>query len=147
MTESGAPMLRASLPPISELPPTPNSHFALWFYAAVLDVIASIVRVEGSQESAVARFPFLGAYCAEIAGAGAVIKEADDASMRWQKAVAEWESGAAAHLPLRAVRAAAGLGASALRLLICVGLPEEDVRFGHLFADLQGTPGQHRPTA
>ncbi|HWE04976.1 MAG TPA: ATP-binding protein [Tepidisphaeraceae bacterium] len=136
-----------TIPPLADMPQTAASHFALWFYDAVLDVVAQAVRTDGSYAKAIERFPFLDGYCLEIAAAASIRPESHGAVLQWRQATAEWESSVAGHLPLRAVRVAAGLEPSAVRMLMCIGMAEEDVRFGHVFAYFQGTPGQHRPTA
>jgi hypothetical protein len=58
----------------------------------------------------------------------------------------EWDSPpnpGEAHLPLRALRAT--LGEDAVAVLLATGLPEEDVRFGALFAALQDPLPARRP--
>ncbi len=116
------------------VPPTAASHFRLYWFAAVTRVLA---RVRASDE-----FPFLAGYHDELAALGA--EGRDDAW--WQAALSAWERRVPGHLPTRALREAAGLDHRALTLLFCVGLTEEDARFGLLFEHLQATPGVHRPT-
>ena len=60
--------------------------------------------------------------------------------------VRAWEAQADACLPLCAVQDELLSDESALRLLMFLGLVEEDARFGLLFEALQGIPGQQRPT-
>jgi hypothetical protein len=136
-----------TIPALADMPRTAASHFALWFYDAVLDVVAQAVRTEGSYAKAIERFPFLEGYCVEIAATASIRPETDEGALQWRQAVAEWEAGCPGHLPLRAVQNAAGLEASAVRMLMWVGMAEEDVRFAHIFAQFQGLTGQHRPTA
>ncbi|MBO0782784.1 MAG: AAA family ATPase, partial [Ktedonobacteraceae bacterium] len=64
----------------------------------------------------------------------------------WWEALRDWEAVVPGHLPLCALREAAGLDHAATTLLLCIGLIEEDARFGQLFEAMQNTPGQHRPT-
>src|SRR5690349_18696514 len=100
------------------VPPTAASHFRLYWFAAVTRVLA---RVRASDE-----FPFLAGYRDELAALGA--EGGDDAW--WQAALSAWERRVPGHLPTRALREAAGLDHRALTLLFCVGLTEEDARFG-----------------
>ncbi len=112
----------------SALPVRPPEHFALHFYGAVLAVRARL----GDAAPA-----FLAAYEPDLAAGGI------DDPARWWEAVARWESGARGHLPLRALREAAGLGVHDLEGLFVAGLPEEDARFGPLLDVLHdgGRPG------
>ncbi len=132
--------------PFASLAPTPAVHFKLYFYAAVLHLINQVVRICGSQTDALEQFPFLASYNNELAGHGLEGLSYDQALIWWEAALREWEAGVAGHLPLRALRAAAGLEHADLTLLVGVGLVEEDTSFGALVEMMQSMPGQHRPT-
>jgi hypothetical protein len=132
--------------PFADLPPTPVEHFKLYFYAAVLRLIAKVVQSVGSFESAFERFPFLAGYNNELAEYGAAGLSSEEAARWWCESLKAWEEGASVHLPLRALSQAAELDYAALTLLFTSGLLEEDERFGFLFESLQGGTGQHRPT-
>jgi hypothetical protein len=125
---------------------TPAEHFKLYYYAAVLRVIKRCVEAFGSREIAFAQFPFLAGYDAELNTYGIQELSCEEAARAWLEALREWEETAETHLPLRALRDDAGLGHEALTLLLCVGLSEEDARFGALFAAMQDNPAQRRPT-
>jgi hypothetical protein len=125
---------------------TPAEHFKLYFYAAVLRVIKRCVEAFGSRETAFEQFPFLAGYDAELNAHGVQELSCAEAGRAWLEALREWEETADVHLPLRALRDDAGLGHEALTLLLCVGLGEEDARFGVLFAAMQDNPAQRRPT-
>ncbi|HYE16638.1 MAG TPA: ATP-binding protein [Pyrinomonadaceae bacterium] len=132
--------------PFGDLRPTPESHFKLYFYAAVLHVVREVASLFGSHEAAVKQFPFLQGYSAELSSrlsnnAGG----AGDAEW-WREELLAWEGTAEVYLPLRELREAAGLGHDALTLLTFVGLCEEDPRFGLLFEAVQGGRGQQQPT-
>jgi len=124
-----------------DLPRTPNHHFRLHYFASVSHVIGQVVATFPTAKVAFEEFPFLIGYREELARRGTV----GDAAW-WRDAIHAWELMATGHLPLRALREAAGLDARALALLFCCGLTEEDGRFGLLFEALQATPGTHRPT-
>ena len=131
----------------ADLACTPPEHFKLYFYAAVLRVVKQCFEVFGSREAAFEQFPFLSGYNAELAARGVDELSCTEAGRRWYDALRDWEKRAGArHLPLRALREGTGLEHEALTLLLCIGLAEEDTRFGMLFAAMQGTPEQHRPT-
>src|SRR5215213_4284165 len=125
---------------------TPAEHFKLCFYAAVLRVIKQCFETYGSRDAAFEQFPFLAGYNLELGSHGMDELSCDEACRRWDEGLRAWEAETDAHLPLRALCEGASLDRDALSLLMCVGLVEEDTRFGSLFALMQATPEQHRPT-
>lgn len=133
--------------PFQDLQHTPAEHFRLCFYAAVLNVIHHVSQICGSIEAALEQFPFLVGYNNELAESGLAGVRSDEAISRWLDSLTEWEEKAKGHLPLCALRQASGLEHSGLVSLMSIGLIEEDARFGLVFEVMQGTPGQHRPTA
>lgn len=133
--------------PFEQVPATPAEDFKLWFYAAVLRVLACAVVRFDSWAALFERFPFLAHYNNELAGSAAGGLDTGEAAARWRDALLAWEAAAAAHLPLRALRQAAALEPEAITLLMTIGLPDEDPRFGAVFDVLQGEMGHHRPSA
>jgi len=129
-------------PAFDDLPRTPLQHFRLHYLASVAHVIDQVTEVFPTAEAAFQELPFLVGYLEELARRGAPRCEA----RWWSDTIRAWEQTAPGHLPLRALREAAGLDDRALSLLFCCGLTEEDGRFGLLFEALQATPGVHRPT-
>jgi len=132
--------------PFPDLPPTPAAHFKLCFYGAVLHAIERACFFYESQETALKKFPFLAGYINELAVQGLDGLAHSEADEWWKKALRAWEQGVPGHLPIRALREAAELDDATLTVLLCIGLIEEDARFGVLFETIQGMPGQHRPT-
>ncbi|HEY6190253.1 MAG TPA: ATP-binding protein [Pyrinomonadaceae bacterium] len=130
----------------AQLAPSPAEHFKLCFYAAVLRVIKQCFETLGSRAAAFEQFPFLAGYNAELAAHAVDELSCEEACRVWDEGLRAWEDGTDEHLPLRALREEACLDRDTLSLMMCVGLVEEDARFGLLFALLQGTPEQHRPT-
>ncbi|HEY2031772.1 MAG TPA: ATP-binding protein [Myxococcales bacterium] len=124
-----------------DLPRTPGHHFRLHYFATVAHVLREVVSLFPSEDAALQEFPFLKGYRDEIARRKAITTPAF-----WAEAISQWERTADGHLPLRALRDGAELDHRTLSLLICIGLTEEDGRFGLLFEALQSTPGVHRPT-
>ncbi len=133
--------------PFADLPPTPQNHFKLYFFGAVLRLLDQVAQSFGSRDAALEEFPFLAGYVEELAERGMEDLAGDDATLWWSDALDGWEAIATGHLPLRALREVAALDHAALTLLLTTGLLEEDARFGMLFETMQGIPGQHRPTA
>ncbi|HEY1295291.1 MAG TPA: ATP-binding protein [Chloroflexota bacterium] len=103
-------------------------HFEECFYAAVRYVIESAACALGSEQAVLEHFPFLEGYRGQMA------RQDGEAPL------------AASDLPLHALCEANGLDLSDVTLLMVVGLPDEDPRFGVVFESLQGAPGQRRPT-
>ncbi len=130
----------------ADLRPTPANHFKLCFYGSVLHAIQQVARALGSLEAAFSQFPFLAGYNNELASRGMAGKSLNDACALWSAALAQWESAAPGHLPLRALCLAAGLDSMTLAILMTVGFVEEDARFGFMFEYLQGIVNQPRPT-
>src|SRR5690242_8189254 len=125
--------------PFADLPPTPEGHFRLCFFAAVYHVLDQAAVSFGSRAALVEQFPFLAGYDEEFG-------ELPGDAAWWRDALRSWEESAPGPLPLRALRESAGLDHGALTLLLATGLIEEDARFGLLFEAAQAAPGQHRPT-
>jgi hypothetical protein len=131
-------------PNLDDLPRTPQQHFKLLFFGAVLR-LRELVRSAEPPVEDVPALAFLGGYFEELERAG--MQDGEPAVLEmWERAVADWETRAACHLPLRALREAGVLDAPALSLLLAIGLVEEDPRFGVLFDLLQGGTGRTRPT-
>jgi hypothetical protein len=132
--------------PFSQIPATPDGHFKLYFYAAILHVIDRSMQSFDSQEAADERFPFLSGNIDELAACGLEGLSTAEGLVRWRAGLLLWEASAQTFLPIRALREAAGLSYEALTMYFCIGLCEEDPRFGVLFEMVQGLPGSHRVT-
>ncbi|MCA3136082.1 MAG: ATP-binding protein [Rhodocyclaceae bacterium] len=132
--------------PFAALSRNPATHFRLWFYAAIARVMGRMVENGGSFDQAFEDFPFLAHYANQLADHGLAGVPAPEAAAHWDGAVRAWENAHDGHLPLRALREALDLGGDEMALLMTVGLPEEDARFGALFEQLNGTRGLRRPT-
>jgi predicted nucleic acid-binding protein len=132
--------------PFANIPPTPEGHFKLYFYAAILYVLDHVTRLFDAPEAALQEFPFLLGYHQQLAGCGLEGQDISEAAQWWQTALLEWEDTIDDHLPLRALREAAQIDHAALTQLITAGLIEEDPRFGVMFDTLQGSSGYQRPT-
>jgi len=123
--------------PFADLPSTPATHFQLLFFGAVREVIERVKTAAGSERAALERFPFLAGYAKQIDGCRVE---------HWRRAVEEWERAAPAPLPIATLAAAGELDRDALDMLFLCGLPEEDARFGAIFAELDGVPERPWPS-
>ena len=132
--------------PFPEFEPTPQSHFRLCFYGAVLNLIERVLRSLGSFEEAFEKFPFLIGYNDELSEYGLNGVSVDEAARWWGESIDAWESDVKSWLPLARLRQKVPLDRRAVDALMCVGLVEEDARFGTLFEIMQEQPGQRRPT-
>jgi hypothetical protein len=129
----------------ADLPPTPAEHFKIYLFGTILGFIGEMAVWLGSFEQAMDRFPFLVGYNNELAARLEGLP-AGEAFGRWWMSLDTWECGVTSHLPLRALREAAGLKHTGVMWLMTLGLVEEDAGFGAAFEFLQGSPGQRRPT-
>lgn len=133
--------------PFASLPRNAEGHFLLHFYAVVARLLAHLqsAGTSNQENNRFAHFPFLAGYQAALLSYHPTLLSPASEEAWWQAQIAEWESHVDGHLPLRALLEQADLNAEALRLLIAVGLVEEDIRFGALFASLQEPSAARRP--
>jgi hypothetical protein len=124
---------------------TPAHHFRMYLYAVVLHLLRHVAESHESWDEVFKQYPFLMGYASEVATNGVDGMALDEAAEFWQSKVTERERDA--RLPLHALGEAYGLDYETLLMLLCVGLVEEDARFGAMFERMQVGPGQHRPTA
>ena len=122
------------------LPASPAGHFKLYLLATVFHLIEQAAASSESTDALLGQFPFLAGYLEETP-----VPEERGPSF-WPDLVRAFEAGVTEHLPLRALRLAAGLDHRAITLLCAAGLIEEDARFGPFFDAMQDTTGLHRPT-
>src|SRR5215208_6437696 len=120
---------------------TAAQHFRLYFYAAVLRLLEHCSRTFDSWEAVFAEHPFLLGYYQELTTHGLDGLSLEDASEFWRQTIREREEATEAHLPVRALREAAGLDFESVILLLTVGLVEEDARFGTMFESMHVVAG------
>lgn len=139
----------APAPVFDALERTPHNHFRLHLYAAVHLLTRGLIRhcaaADEGQEGPLAKYPFLDGYLSELAPYLPELPDWGEAALWWEAQLCAWEEGAGVHLPLRALAAEGGVDFLRRMALLTVGLPEEDSRFGTLFAGLQPR-GQRRAT-
>lgn len=133
--------------PFASLPRNAEGHFLLHFYAVVARLLAHLQTTGTSEQESTpfTRFPFLAGYRASLLAYLPTEPASPTQEAWWDTQIAEWESHIDGHLPLRALLDQAELSTEAIRLLIAVGLVEEDIRFGALFASLQEPAAARRP--
>ena len=127
--------------PFAVIPHSAQSHFRL----ALCGVVARLLEsLRGHDSELLARHPWLSDYEDELSRL--LPAPRDRVAAAWHDALQRWIAQADTFLPLSALCIAGGLSGLELSLLLCVGLAEEDPRFGLLFESGQGIDGQRRPT-
>lgn len=136
--------------PIGSLPPTPSGHFVLSLYSAVFDLLLYIRNLSTMSgegfHSVLQKQTFLRGYLSEIQLALPQVDPWSVGTEHWSTTRKAFETHCTVRLPLVALVAEGGLTEPALRLLMLLGLVEEDSRFGDLFAWLQPGSVSRRPT-
>ncbi len=139
----------------SQIPHQPLEHFKLYFYAAILRLLAFVAgsaefpAERGFEQQVFEQFPLLFSYNNELAQYGLGGMNLPQAEASWAHWLKEWENASPERLPLSVLQVEAGLTYETLLLLFLIGLVEEDARFASLYQALQSTlPGEKsRPTA
>lgn len=139
-------MASMSNQPFSEWTRTPAAHFKLYLFAAVSRLLRQVVETFGTHEEVFEQFPFLQGYDNELATLEPNGLNGEELDEWWQNALRKWESPVTENLPLRSLRDGCGLDGETITLLMCIGLIEEDSRFGRLFESMQDGPTPRRPT-
>ncbi len=124
-----------------------SAHFRLVFYAAIVSLMRQTVEALGDIDTVAGRFPFLAGYINELANDGLHGVDIASAPALWRKKVEAFEAAHAEFLPLRELRARAGLSYEDMVTLAGIGLVEDDLRIGAVFEALHGVAGESRPTA
>jgi hypothetical protein len=125
-----------------DLPATSESHFRLALIGAALRVLDKLTGEDGIEE-----FSFLRSYVEAAESLSEIKLVGRDLVAQWEELVIDWEGRVSSWLPLRALRTETALSREAIDLLMTIGLPEEDPRFGSVFEWAQpGPQNQQRPT-
>jgi hypothetical protein len=127
----------------SRLPSTAQTHFSLYFFAAVYRLVYTLLRTaHGEEAEPAARYPFLGGYLEEMMAYLPPELTWRQGLAWWEAEIRAWEAKADMHLPLLALP---GLDTRRRLALVFAGLVEEDSRFGTVIAELQAPLAQRRP--
>ncbi len=129
---------------LDDLPETAATHFRLYFYAAIIELVREAAIRAGSMENLLERHGFLAPYLNELAERGLEGGTLEQAPGWWRQAVERWERTVAERLPLRELAGDAALDYESRILLVGAGLAEEDGRLASLFdgaAPATGRPG------
>lgn len=129
---------------LDDLPATPATHFRLYFYAAIIELVREAALRAGSVDNLLERQGFLVAYLNELAERGLEGGTLEQAAGWWREAVERWERSVPERLPLRELARGAGCDYEALTLLVAAGMAGEDARLASLF---EGTAASGRPSA
>jgi hypothetical protein len=116
-----------------------TQHFRASLCATVTELIDAVGAHLGGVDVALREFPFLAGWQEDAAEL--------PPSWRTHAGIVAAEAAVEAHLPVRSLCDTAAIGPERRAPYLCLGLIEEDARFGILFEAIQSTPGQHRPTA
>jgi hypothetical protein len=131
------------------LPAGAESHFRLFYYAAVLRLTGHLRRLalaDGTSYEEMARpFKFLEGYEEELRACVPEGLGEAEARAWWRAQTQAWEGSARVRLPLRELARGLRLSHGELTALVLAGLVEEDIRFGSLFAALQEPLPSRRP--
>jgi hypothetical protein len=135
--------------PFHGVPRNAEGHFRLFAYGAVLRIVNYVrvtTKLDGRTiDSRFKPFPFLAVYFEELRACLPEEKGWGESLEWWHEQVVKWESECGGRLPLREAAKHAGLSHSDQTLLVMIGLVEEDIRFGSLFATLQEPLSSRRP--
>src|SRR5258708_11561672 len=129
---------------LDDLPETAATHFRLYFYAAIIELVREAAIRAGSMENLLERHGFLAPYLNELAERGLEGGTLEQAPGWWRQAVERWEPTVAERLPLRELAGDAALDYESRILLVGAGLAAEDGRVASLFdgaAPATGRPG------
>lgn len=128
---------------MNHLEQSPRGHFRLYGYAAIFRLSYFLLR-QGVAKEVLERFPFLNGYMDEIRPHLPTGLTWTESQHWWANTLATWEQAYGEHLPLTSLK---DLDLTGRLALLLAGLPEEDSRFGTLYAHLQAPLEQRRPTA
>ena len=122
---------------LDTVPRDPGGHLVLNLYAAVdgvIDWLRDVDRHPSAGGGMFDRHAFLASYASEIE---ANRPPATPPSVFWSRTIETWERSVEQHLPLQALGNELELDFADRMMLMLIGLPEEDSRFGTLFAEIQ----------
>jgi hypothetical protein len=129
--------------------PTPEAlrreHFRLHFYGAVLGLLARTCGSAEARDRLLSQHAFLASYNDELAEHGLDGVPIEQAAAAWAEAIGDWELDVGVHLPLRALERD-GLDRASVRMLVTLGLVEEDARFAAVLAQAFGLGAWGRPS-
>jgi len=134
----------------ARLPRDASGHFRLLFYTAVLRIVGYLHQLSDSAgrpgEAYIKEYPFLQSYQEELQAC--VPPETTWAGRIewWGRELREWEDNCPVRLPLCALSKQLQLGDEDRLALMLIGIVEEDIRFGSLFAALQEPLPARRPS-
>lgn len=132
-----------------DLPHDVRRHFILNLYLGILHLITHLLRLNEfggeSLQKIFEKYPFLAGYFEQMYDYLPDGVTWEEALEKWRKDLATWESSAPCELPLVALSQQLDVSISQRIALICIGLVEEDSRFGTLFAELQEPLAARRP--
>lgn len=121
-----------------------ENHFRLYFFNVISHLLSQL-NTDARLAALLEQFPFLAAYQDALAENQLAASHGAELDRWWEAQLAAWEAHSRASLPLKTLVEDAGYSRDAVRVLIAVGLVEEDARFGTLYAALQEPVNARRP--
>lgn len=124
----------------------PTTHHRLWCHAAIARLVTHVSALGGAE--ALGQFPFLESYAADMRAMLPAARASAAVDTAWLEALLRWEAALpleAATWPLMRLRCNQ-LATPHLLALALAGLPDEDARFGPLYAALHPLPNEQRLT-
>jgi hypothetical protein len=126
---------------------TPSSHVDLCLHVAAFMLIDHVRTLDpsGDLRTVIDRFPFAAQYLDGVVPFLPSDLTWDEARAFWDTAIDDWERDHRTALPICRLRAALDLGRGAMTAMFLAALAEDDSRFGHMWAYLNGGVAR-RPT-
>lgn len=126
-----------------------RTHFVLNLYCIILHLIVYLLRLNDlggdSLGKVFEKYPFLVGYFEQMYDYLPDEITWDEALDWWQRELEAWEKESTVHLPFSAIQEQLSITFDQRMVLMCVGLVEEDSRFGSLFSELQEPLSGRRP--
>ncbi|HEY1902806.1 MAG TPA: ATP-binding protein [Terracidiphilus sp.] len=133
-----------------DVPRDARGHLGLLFYAAAFHLIYHLRcgadATNRTLEQVLEEYPFLSSYFSQVRSR--LPEEIDwGRSLHWLRMqILEWEQEAPGKLPLVEQRTTLGIGFAGTLAFVLAGMVEERAEFGDIFASLQQSQGQRRPS-
>ena len=132
---------------LADIKITPSNHVDMCLHVAAFMLIDQVRMLDpdGDLGTVIDRFPFAAQYLDGVLPFLPSGLTWEDARAFWDTAIEEWERDHCSALPICRLRAALGIGRGVITAMLLSALAEDDSRFGHMWAYLNGGVAR-RPT-
>jgi ATPase family associated with various cellular activities (AAA) len=132
---------------LADIKITPSNHVDMCLHVAAFMLIDQVRMLDpdGDLRTVIDRFPFAAQYLDGVLPFLPSGLTWEDARAFWDTAIEEWERDHCSALPICRLRAALGIGRGVITAMLLSALAEDDSRFGHMWAYLNGGVAR-RPT-